>query len=228
MNLRPCTLAWPGPKSNLDPSPSFPLVTMKSNLQLLTSQRASLTSGTQSPHPPSSARAGLGDRHSYLEPQPPRRAVNFRHREQQGMVRRPWQGQERRTLWAQSQRESTETQGMGTASPIQGHTHELREGRDTPSSISITDDHWYSLVNPRGLSVDIRLIHSARETRPQTKSCQQNHTPTITDKAPVLNHSHPMLYEISKLQNSVQTSNMPTWALTRHLPLETISLLLVT
>ena len=95
-------------------------------------------------------------------------------------------------------------------------------------TISITDGHWYSLVNPRGLSVDICLIHSARETRPQTMSCQQNHTPTITDKAPVLNHSHPMLYEISKSQNSMQTSNMPTWAPTRHLPLETISLLLVT
>lgn len=157
--------------------------------------------------------------------------MNFRHREQHGMVRRPWQGQERRTLWgtadSQRQRESTKTQGMGTASPIQGHTHELREGRDTPSRISITDGHWYSLVN-LGLSVDICLIHSARETRPQTLSCQQNHTPTIIDKAPVLNHSHPMLYEISKSQNSMQTSNMPMWALTRHLPLKTISLLLVT
>ena len=144
MILRPCTLAWPDPKSNLDPSPSFPLVTMKSNLQLLTSQRAFLTSRTQSPCPPSSARAGLGNRHSHLEPQRPRRAVNFRHREQHGMVRRPWKGQERRTLWgtadSQSQRE---TQGMGTAPPIQGHAHELREGRDTPSH---NQYHWWSLI----------------------------------------------------------------------------------
>lgn len=177
MILRPCTLAWPGPKSNLDPSPSFPLVTMKSNLQLLTSQRASLTSGTQSPHPPSSARAGLGDRHSYLEPQPPRRAGPWTSDTESN---RGWWGDPDRDRnagpsGAQSQRESTETQGMGTASPIQGHTHELREGRDTPSSISITDDHWYSLVNPRGLSVGIRLIHSARETRPQTVLPTESH-----------------------------------------------------
>ena len=128
MILRPCTLAWPGPKSNLDPSPSFPLVTMKSNLQLLTSQRASLTSGTQSPHPPSSARAGLGDRHSYLEPQPPRRAVNFRHREQQGMVRRPWQGQERRTLWGTESERVHGNPGHGHSIPNPG-THARAEGR---------------------------------------------------------------------------------------------------